>query len=323
MRRARRSSTRSTQPVDVARAQILKRNLKAIGLEVEIVEHPPALHLQKFGTPGEPFDLADVGVGTGQARDPSFLNFLFDGRTIGQPGYANFSYFDSPKYNRLLEEASRLTGAERYRAYGELDVQISRDAAPAIPVRGPNAGFVSARAGCVDHEPAPRPDRRLPQVTGRSQPRCSRALVVIPAAGTHGIKEGGTFRVAVGTGRFRRSTRRSPAARQLLAPACGSLMDYPAKPLPEGWPAAAGARRGRPDHLKCGRVYTFTIRKDARFSTAAVTARAFGRAIERILDLRCKGVTPRWTSRCPHRRRRRSGRKEKRSQRCQRQRGGC
>ena len=34
-----------------------------------------------------------------------------------------------------------------------------------------------------------------------------------------------------------------------------------------------------------GRVYTFTVRKDARFSDGSrVTARAFVRAIERVLD---------------------------------------
>jgi hypothetical protein len=61
-----------------------------------------------------------------------------------------WSYFDSPKYNRLLDRAARLTGEARYRAYGELDVQFSRDAAPAIPVAFANwIAFVSPRTGCV------------------------------------------------------------------------------------------------------------------------------------------------------------------------------
>jgi hypothetical protein len=86
--------------------------------------------------------------------DPSFLSFLFDGRTIGEPGFGNWSYFDSPEYNRLLGEASRLSGAARYRAYGELDAKLSRDAAPALPWAVINAGaFVSARVGCVVMNP--------------------------------------------------------------------------------------------------------------------------------------------------------------------------
>ena len=70
---------------------------------------------------------------------------------------------------------------------------------------------------------------------------------------------------------------------QLLDPACGNLR-LPDKPLPEGgrWPELAEAH---PVVSRDGKTYTFTVRKDARFSDGSrVTARAFGRAIERILD---------------------------------------
>ncbi|MGH3084440.1 MAG: ABC transporter substrate-binding protein [Gaiellaceae bacterium] len=135
-----------------AGGQVLKENLEALGLEVDHVQHPPTLHFAKIANPSEPFDIADVGFGW---DDPHYLlNVLFDGRTIGQPGFYNRSYFDSSKYNRLLEEASRLTGSARYRAYGELDVMLSRDAAPAIPFAVLNNwAFVSARVGCVVMNP--------------------------------------------------------------------------------------------------------------------------------------------------------------------------
>lgn len=136
-------------PARVAGAQILQQNLEAIGLDVELKLHPPSIHFGKIATAGEPFDIADTGVSF-ETPDPSLLNDLFAGRTIGQPDNRNFSYFNSPKVNRLLDEASRLTGAARYRAYGELDVQLSRDFAPAIPFATLNAiAFVSARVGCV------------------------------------------------------------------------------------------------------------------------------------------------------------------------------
>jgi len=67
---------------------------------------------------------------------------------------AVFSYFNSPRVNRLLDEASRLTGAKRDEAYAKLDVEISRDAAPAIPYAFQNATtFVSKRTGCVVRNP--------------------------------------------------------------------------------------------------------------------------------------------------------------------------
>jgi ABC-type transport system substrate-binding protein len=142
-------------PARVAGAEIIKENLSKIGLEVEIRPFPPPLHFQKMATPGERFDIADAGWFSLTAWDPSFLNWIFDGRTIANaPNFGNYSYFNSPKYNSLLDQASRLTGAERERAYGDLDLQLSRDAAPAIPFAAINSwDFVSARTGCVVMNP--------------------------------------------------------------------------------------------------------------------------------------------------------------------------
>jgi peptide/nickel transport system substrate-binding protein len=140
----------TTPPRDVAMAQILQRNLKAIGLELEIKEFPtPQLVFEKLATPGEPFDIARVGFT--YAPDPSSALSIFDGRLIGEPDNDNFSYFNSPKYNRLLEAASRLPpGPERYRAYGELDVELARNGAPAIPLSYLKAHtLVGPRTGCV------------------------------------------------------------------------------------------------------------------------------------------------------------------------------
>jgi len=131
-------------PVDVAQAQILQQNLRKIGLKLEIKPFPPppSILFGKLSTSGEPWELGRVRQG-GFPDDPSILD-CFKG------SQCNFSHFDSPRFNRLLERASRLTGEARSRAYGELDVEISRDAAPAIPVAIQNdLSFVSARVGCV------------------------------------------------------------------------------------------------------------------------------------------------------------------------------
>jgi ABC-type transport system substrate-binding protein len=138
-----------TGPVGSAQGQILKDNLKKIGLEVDIVQFPAPVLFQKLQTPGEPFDIGWIGwLGI---SDNFFLNFLFDGRTIGEPGFGNWSYFNSRKYNRLLDAASRLpVGSERYRRYGELDVDIAKNAAPAIAFAYDNAlTLVGPRTGCM------------------------------------------------------------------------------------------------------------------------------------------------------------------------------
>jgi ABC-type transport system substrate-binding protein len=135
-------------PVDVAQAQILQRNLKRIGIHVTVKQFPLQVLFEKLSTRGERFDLGRISW-TGLS-DPGFLNFLFDGRTIGDPESGNWSYFNSPAYNRRLAAAAALTGGARYRAYGALDVELSRDQAPAIAYGVPNAlTFVSANTGCA------------------------------------------------------------------------------------------------------------------------------------------------------------------------------
>ena len=39
-----------------------------------------------------------------------------------------------PAYNRKLETAATLTGPQRYRAYGALDVDLARNAAPLVAI---------------------------------------------------------------------------------------------------------------------------------------------------------------------------------------------
>jgi ABC-type transport system substrate-binding protein len=165
LRRARtlaRGHTRSgravlytcTEIFCVGPAQVVKQNLEKIGLDVRIERFPIPVQIQKLGTRGEPFDIARIWVGASN-RDPgSFVSSLFHGRAIGHG--ENFSYFNSPAYNRLIDEAARLTGDARYRAFGDLDVRLARDAAPAIAYANVNElTFVSPRAaGCVVVNPA-------------------------------------------------------------------------------------------------------------------------------------------------------------------------
>jgi ABC-type transport system substrate-binding protein len=135
-------------PSAVAQAQIVRRDLKRIGLDVVIKQFPVGVLFQKIATPGEPFDLAWIGW-TG-SPDPGLLDCLFNGRWIGTEGSCNYSYFNSPRFNRRLGAASRLTGRARSKAFGRLDLELTRDAAPAMAYTYDNAlTLISKRTGCV------------------------------------------------------------------------------------------------------------------------------------------------------------------------------
>ena len=133
--------------------QILKRQLAPIGLDVEVRGIPvPALNT-RLSTPGEPFDMAFFVTPSVDYYDPyAFLNLFFESRFIGR---ANYSNLRSAKWDRRLRAASRLRGAARREAYGRLDVQLARDAAPMAPMAYlDEPTLVSRRVGCILLRPA-------------------------------------------------------------------------------------------------------------------------------------------------------------------------
>lgn len=134
-------------PLQLARAQLVARDLTRIGLEVEVKGIPIVGFNARLNAPDEPWDIA-TSSWTADYLDPyNYINLLLDGRFIGA---WNSSRFDSPTYNARMRRAARLTGEARYRAYAQLDVQLSRDAAPGVPVDVLSTPtLVSTRVGCV------------------------------------------------------------------------------------------------------------------------------------------------------------------------------
>jgi peptide/nickel transport system substrate-binding protein len=160
LRRARalaRGHTRSGTAIFYARdnppgqtlAQIVQDNLRKIGLKVEIKTVPQAVALDKMGTRGEPFDIGFLGLIC--SLDAACYLGTLDGRTITATHNHNFSYFNSARYNRLLADASALPlGRRRDHAFGRLDVDLARNAAPRVALLERDLGFLfSRRARCI------------------------------------------------------------------------------------------------------------------------------------------------------------------------------
>jgi peptide/nickel transport system substrate-binding protein len=120
-------------PPQLAIAQLVKRQLAEIALDVDVRPIPPSAFYTRLAAPGEPWDLA-VGALWGPAFiDPyTYINELF--ATPLSRGGGNLGHFDSTNHIRLMRQAARLQGSGRYRTYGELDVRLARDAAPSAAI---------------------------------------------------------------------------------------------------------------------------------------------------------------------------------------------
>jgi peptide/nickel transport system substrate-binding protein len=138
-------------PQWISQAQVLKRQLGRIGLEIQIKGFPPQALFASADAPGARYDIL-LGLWIADYFDPyEFANVLFDGSLVGS---TNFARLDSPDINALLRRAARRQGDARYRAYMDLDVRLARDVAPMIAVENGNwATLVSKRVGCLVLKP--------------------------------------------------------------------------------------------------------------------------------------------------------------------------
>jgi YVTN family beta-propeller protein len=135
-------------------AQIVQANLKAIGIDVEVKKFPYGVLGDKITTRGEPFDMFLNGWILDYPDPFNVLNNLFDGAGINARHNAAGGYLNDPAFNRRLEAAATLTGPERYRAYGALDVDLARNAAPIVAIATyAHNDFFSARIGCYTYQP--------------------------------------------------------------------------------------------------------------------------------------------------------------------------
>jgi YVTN family beta-propeller protein len=131
-------------------AQIIRRNLKPLGIEVVVKEFAIGDFFTRVVTRrGEPYDLAVSGYFL--PPEPVRMLALYDGRKIGS---LNISRFNDPAFNRRLDRVAELSGAKRYRAASRLALELQRDGVPAaVFATTASRDFFSARIGCQVYRP--------------------------------------------------------------------------------------------------------------------------------------------------------------------------
>jgi YVTN family beta-propeller protein len=134
-------------------AQIIRRDLAPLGIDVQVREFPLVDFYDRISRRGEPFDLAVSGWASNTA-DPAQDLEIFDGSTINADHNGNFSYLNDPAFDRQLHAAAALSGARRYRTYRQLELELERDLAPAAAfATNASRDFFSARMGCQLYQP--------------------------------------------------------------------------------------------------------------------------------------------------------------------------
>jgi ABC-type oligopeptide transport system substrate-binding subunit len=105
-------------------AQIVQFNLSQIGLKVNTHPFARGVQIAKEGTRGEPFDITSEGWIADYADPYDFINVLLEGSSLHDANNNNVAYYNDPTFNKQMNAASNLSGAARYTAYGNLDVNM-------------------------------------------------------------------------------------------------------------------------------------------------------------------------------------------------------
>jgi ABC-type oligopeptide transport system substrate-binding subunit len=145
----------ATSSTGQALAQVFKYNLTQMGCNVNVKLFQGFQIYTAAGNKGEPFDAALVGWNQDYPDPYDFLDILLNGNNIHADNNNNLAYFNNGSVNRLLASANRKVGPARYKAYGNLDVMLTKTYAPWASYDNRNLReFVSKRIGGYMFQPA-------------------------------------------------------------------------------------------------------------------------------------------------------------------------
>jgi peptide/nickel transport system substrate-binding protein len=145
------TSNRGAAP---AQAAIYQYNLKQIGLDVSVQQFARAVQIEKEGTRGAEFDFTTEGWIADYADPYDFINVLLSGDSLHDANNNNVAYYNSPKFNKLMTQASNMSGSARYNAYAAIDAGITKeDPAWAARSNFNDRLFVSARTKGFTFQP--------------------------------------------------------------------------------------------------------------------------------------------------------------------------
>jgi len=141
---------RSSGTINPAQAQIVRQDLVNLGFSSGNITMKGFSGANIYDAMGKKGNDADMGVSMGWCSDYpdpyDWINILLYGPSIQDENNVNYSYFNSPKWNKRMENAAKLVGPKRLAVYGQLALDIMKQAAPvAVERTYNNRYFLSNR----------------------------------------------------------------------------------------------------------------------------------------------------------------------------------
>jgi peptide/nickel transport system substrate-binding protein len=137
---------RSSGSTNPAQGQIVRRDLIRLGFKSDNIEMRGFSGGDIYDAMGVRGNTADMGTSMGWCQDYpdpyDFINILLYGPTIQAENNVNYSYFNQGKWNKKMAAAAKLVGPARLKAYGALDVDLMKNAAPVASERTYNSRYV-------------------------------------------------------------------------------------------------------------------------------------------------------------------------------------
>jgi peptide/nickel transport system substrate-binding protein len=138
--------TQNDAPGFINMAQVIQSNLKAIGINVQIVGSPNSVNYSYISNPSAHVPMGIQPWGLDFPDPEAVLNAQVDPATPEQP--AQMSRWTDPTFIPVFNNDIGLTGTARNAAYANLDYEVMSQQAPIAPIFDPRwYDFVSKRLG--------------------------------------------------------------------------------------------------------------------------------------------------------------------------------
>jgi len=145
----------ATGPVGTPQAGILKYNLEQMGCNVTTKSFVGYAIYTAAGVKGADMDAMFAGWYQDYADGYDFFHILLDGRTIQASNNNNLAYFNAQDVNTKIDQANTLSGPQRAKAWGKLDIYTMTKYAPWAPIDNRNVrDFVGPKTAGYQYNPA-------------------------------------------------------------------------------------------------------------------------------------------------------------------------